>query len=388
MTRLIEEKKLIEELIARETTSGQSNLALMEYVAGYLEDIGVTPELHYSEDKTRANLTASIGPDREGGIVLSGHTDTVPVDGQNWKTDPFKLHEEGGKLYGRGTCDMKVFDAQAIDLVARLATEHQGKLKKPVHLALSYDEELGCIGLQRLLPVWQRHVGKPDLVIVGEPTSLQVANAHKGITCTHTHIQGHGVHSSNPDQGVNAINIAGRLLTSLNQYADYLKSISDSRFTPPHTTLNIGKIKGGSAVNLTADTCEIDWEFRPLPKADPREILAFYEAECNKLRSEYAGLSDHFSIVNDHYVNSPPFLSNPDHPATKTLLELTGHADVIVVPFATEASFFEARGWHTNICGPGDIAQAHQPNEYIEVSQIEKGRQVLAGVAQHCLLEL
>lgn len=273
-------REWIEKLVGFNTVSSESNLELIDCIAKYLKKHGIEATLIHNEEKTKANLFATIGPDVAGGVVLSGHTDVVPVEGQDWSSDPFEVREEGGKLYGRGTADMKGFIAAVLAFVPKFK---EIKLTQPIHFAFSYDEEVGCLGVQSMVRHMAEYIKPPRLVVVGEPTSMQVATAHKGQHVSRTRIWGKEAHSSRPDDGVNAVTVAADLIAYLVGEARQAKliGIQDNDFTPPYTSFNIGPIKGGNAFNIIPNYCEFDWEFRPVPGDNARGILARYDKYIN-----------------------------------------------------------------------------------------------------------
>ena len=359
---------ILGDLIAFDTTSRNSNLPIIDYIAEYLSENGVSSRIVTSEDGQKANLFATIGPEIEGGIVLSGHSDVVPVDGQDWSSDPFDMTERNGRLYGRGTADMKGFIACALAMVPVIKSRD---LPGPVHLAFSYDEEVGCLGVGRLIDVIAAEVPMPSAVIVGEPTSMQIANTHKGICANTTTIHGREAHSSRPQDGVNAIEAAASFVSYLYRLCDELAEIErDERFEPPYTTFNAGRISGGDAVNIIARETKLDWEFRPIPGADADAIAARVDAwvKTDLLPRMQAKDANAF-VETVRNVLVPPF-DAPDSLAEKIARKASGLNSAGAVAFVTEASLFAGAGIPAVICGPGDIAQAHQPDEFIEIGQL------------------
>ncbi len=362
--------RLLSDLVAFDTTSRNSNLAFIEYVADHLDRPGVSVRLIQSDDGTKANLFATLGGETNGGIVLSGHTDVVPVDGQDWTTDPFALTEKDGRLYARGSADMKGFIACAMALVPRFS-ELAGD--KPVHFAFSYDEEVGCLGVGRMIDKIGAELPRPAAVIVGEPTSMQIANAHKGICALTTTIRGREAHSSRPDNGVNAIGIAARFVDNLYRLCDRLAETQrDERFDPPYTTFNVGRIAGGDAINIVARECLVNWEFRPIPGAYADAIAAEVDRFVeDDLLPRMRAVDDHTTIETVRDLLVPP-LDIPEGSAAEALARrATGLNCASTLAFVTEASLFAEAGLPAVICGPGDIAQAHQPDEFIEITQID-----------------
>ena len=357
-------------LVGFDTTSRNSNMELIHFVRDYLGKHGVTATLVFNEDNSKANIIATIGPNVAGGVVLSGHTDVVPVDGQDWATDPFVAVEADGKLYGRGTADMKGFIACAL---AAVPTFVASGLKKPVHLAFSYDEEVGCLGIQAMLPDLKEHIAPPRLVVVGEPTSMKVANAHKGQHVSCTRITGREAHSSRPDDGVNAVEVAAELITFIGGLRDKARDsgVQNELFDPPYTSFNIGPIKGGSAFNIIPNTCEFDWEFRSVPGDDAVAILNAYQAYLDDVvNPRLRALDPVCGAENSVWAYLPPLKAEPGCDAETLALALAAKNDTCVLAFGTEGGHFQSIDFPAVVCGPGDIAQAHKPNEFIELSQL------------------
>ena len=369
-SRLDETKNLLRDLVAFDTTSRNSNLPLIAFVADHLSDRGVTARLIPSADGAKSNLFCTIGPDIPGGVVLSGHSDVVPVDGQDWTTDPFALTEVNGRLYGRGSADMKGFIACALAMTARF---REMDLQRPLHFAFSYDEEIGCLGIGRLIDVVLSELPRPAAVIVGEPTGMQIATAHKGICAMTTTVRGREAHSSRPLDGVNAIGAAASLVSYLYRLCDELGATArDDRFEPPYTTFNVGQISGGDAINIIARECLFNWEFRPIPGAVPADIIARVEAWVKDELLPHMQATDPSCSVENLCEFVVPPLDAPEGSVAETLArEATGLNSTGTVAFVTEASLFAEAGVPAIVCGPGDIAQAHQPDEFIEISQLD-----------------
>lgn len=365
-----ETKSLLRDLVGFDTTSRNSNLPLIEHVADYLSDHGAATRLIPSADGAKANLFATIGPDIPGGVVLSGHSDVVPVDGQNWSTDPFALTEADGKLYGRGSADMKGFIACALAMAPRFA---EMDLNRPIHFAFSYDEEVGCLGVGRLIDVVLSELPRPAAVIVGEPTGMQIASAHKGICAMTTTVRGREAHSSRPQDGVNAISAAASLVSYLYRLCDELAETDrDDRFEPPFTTFNVGQIGGGDAINIIARECLLNWEFRPIPGADPADIIARVEAWVKDELLPRMLATDPSCAVESICEFVVPPLDAPEGSVAEAIArKATGLNSTGTVAFVTEASLFADAGVPAIVCGPGDIAQAHQPDEFIEITQLD-----------------
>lgn len=364
-------KEMIAKLVSFDTTSRNSNLPLIEFVEDYLAQHGITSHRVPSDDGRKANLVATIGPERDGGVILSGHTDVVPVDGQAWVTDPWVLTEKDGKLFGRGTCDMKSFSAVALALVPRLI---ERGLAAPIHFALSYDEEVGCIGARDLIADLTRRDLRPRAVVVGEPTMMRVVNAHKGIRAMTTTVTGHEVHSSQVHKGVNAIAIAAELIRYLSELGVMSVDQGDpsGRFDPPFSSIHVGLIEGGTALNIVPRQCRFMWEIRSLPGVDADAIIDRFAAYADeKLLPRMKAVAEESDIVTVQSHMIPPFLARDQSPAEMLALKLTGRNAAEAVSYGTEAGLFENADLATIVCGPGDIAQAHQPNEFIALEQVD-----------------
>lgn len=380
MGRTYTPREMLEKLISFNTVSDRSNLDLIAFVADYLDGWGVTA--HCVKDPTgdKAALHALIGPATDGGTVLSAHTDVVPVEGQSWSRDPFTAWEEGGRLYGRGAADMKGF---AATVLAKVPDFLKADLRVPVHLALSYDEETGCDGARRLIPRMLDQGPRPARVIVGEPTSMKVVTGHKGITVLKTRITGHPVHSSQLHRGVSAISVAARLIGWLDGQtaANRAKADPDCPFEPPYTTLHCGTIAGGQAHNITAPSCEFVTDIRMLPGELPSRWVEAYrrfvETEVLPGMKAVSALCD-IEII--ELANVPGLGEEQDGAAETTARGLTGDNARNVVVYATEGGLFQHHGLSTVVCGPGSIDQAHQPDEYIELDQLDRCAVFLEGL--------
>lgn len=377
MSDLAPSLDILKTLVGFDTTSRLSNLALIAWIETYLEGHGVPHRRVPSADGLKSNLIATIGPNVEGGAVLSGHTDVVPVDGQPWDTDPFSIAEAHGKLYGRGTCDMKGFLALALGAVPDLIA---AKPRRPVHLALSYDEEIGCLGAPAMIEVIRREVPTPAFVVVGEPTDMVAVNGHKSINNFTVTVTGHEAHSSLTHLGVSANMEAARLMASLVALADRLEAEADpaSPFTPRGATLTIGMVKGGTAGNILARECSFIFDLRCPPGFDPPAILAPFHAEVAAMDAALKVRSPDAGVVLVQRSSTPPFAPEPQGAAEAFARTLAGdNGPPRAVSYAAEAGQFQQAGFSTVICGPGSIEQAHQPNEYVELSQMERGRQFM-----------
>lgn len=373
-------RDLMDKLVSFPTVSRDSNLDLIDFVEEYLDGFGVKSTRVPNEDGTKAALYAHIGPQVSGGIVLSGHTDVVPVDGQAWDTDPFTVTELSGKLYGRGTCDMKGFDALALSAVP-LALERG--IKRPLQIALSYDEEVGCVGAPPMIDhMVSMGMPRADTVLVGEPSMMKVVTGHKGGIGYKMHFQGFEVHSSLAPTGVSAIMMAAKLIDWANQVnaenAAKTPSALAADFIPPYTTLHVGTITGGTAHNITAKDCHFGFDFRIVPGEDIGEWQARFMAKVAELEAEMKAVRPEAGINAAQYFYVPGLRPERDGQAERLVRQLTGENASNVVSYGTEAGQFQERGYSAVICGPGDIAQAHQPNEFVSVDQFKQGEAFIA----------
>lgn len=365
-------RDLLARLVAFDTTSRGSNLELISWVESYLDDLGASHRRVPNADGTKSNLIATLGPDIEGGVVLSGHTDVVPVDGQPWTTEPFTLTERDGRLYGRGTCDMKGFLALALAAAPELAAS----ARRPVHLAFSYDEEIGCLGAPAMIEVIRRELPRPSVVIVGEPTRMEAVNAHKGIATFEVVVTGREAHSSQTHLGVSAIMEAVRLMGSLNDLAARLDAEADpaSPFTPKGPTLTIGLVSGGTAHNILARECRFVFDLRCPAPLTPEGVIAPFLAEAAAMDQALKARAAEAGVTVRMRTNVPPFAPEKDGAAEVLARRLAGdNGPPRVVAFAAEAGQFQQAGFSTVICGPGAIDQAHQPDEYVEIAQLQRG---------------
>ena len=366
---------ILDKLVSFPTVSRDSNLGLIDFVEEYLDGYGVSSTRVPNEDGTKAALYAHIGPQVDGGVVLSGHTDVVPVDGQAWDTDPFTVTERQGKLYGRGTCDMKGFDALALSAVP-LALERG--IKRPLQIALSYDEEVGCTGAPPMIDhMVAMGMPRADTVLVGEPSMMKIANSHKGSVGYDMHFRGFEVHSSLAPTGVSAIMMAAKFINWANdvniENAAKTPSTLAADFMPPYTTLHTGKIRGGTAHNITAKDCYFDLSFRLVPGEDIAAWEARLMAKVAELEAEMKAVRPEAGISAVKSFHVPGLLPEVQGRAEAMVRHLTGENASNVVSYGTEAGQFQERGYSAVICGPGDIAQAHQPNEFISVDQFKQG---------------
>ena len=376
-------RDMLARLVAFDTTSREGNIPLIDFVEAYLADWGIKSLRVDYEAGKKTNLYATIGPDIAGGIVLSGHTDVVPVDGQKWATDPFEVTEKDGLLHGRGTCDMKGFLAIALALVPDFKA---AKLKVPVHLALSCDEEVGCLGVRPLVAYMKQHLPRPKAVIVGEPTLMKVVNAHKGAHTFSTEVIGHEAHSCNTHMGVNSILVAGELLTEISRLAAEMRERGDpsGRFHPPYTTVHVGLIEGGTAKNIVPRRCAFRWETRLLPGADPDEVPEKFNRFARSLESAMKAVAKETGITTDRTNSVPGLRPEPDSPAEHLALHLAEANGTAAVSYGTEAGLFQEIGIPTIICGPGSIDHAHQPDEFIAISEMAKCEGFMKRLIRHC----
>ncbi len=362
--------ELIGRLVAFDTVSAHSNLELIGFVRDYLKAHGIDSRLTFDVAGNKANLLAAIGPSVPGGIVLSGHTDVVPAAGQPWDSDPFTAVERDGRLYGRGTADMKSFLAVALALVPEFLA---AKLRVPIYLALSYDEEVGCLGVGDLLADMATALPPPAAAIIGEPTSMRLINRHKGFYPFSTTVTGRDGHSSGTPRGVNAIAYAAEIIAFLSRLADEIarQGPFDDGFDPPYTTINVGKIGGGAAVNIIARECSFDWECRPIPGFDVDALRGRFDAFVASLLPRMRAVAPEADVATTLRSASPPLVPEADSPTEALVRLLTGANAAGAVSFGTEASRFQQAGIPAVICGPGSIDQAHQPNEFIALEQVE-----------------
>ncbi|MBR9902433.1 MAG: acetylornithine deacetylase [Gammaproteobacteria bacterium] len=368
---MMQSRLLLEKLVAFETVSRASNLNLIEFIRGYLDDLGVTSQLVYNDSGSKANLWATIGPADRGGIVLSGHTDVVPVEGQAWTFPPFKLTEHDGKLYGRGSADMKGFLAC---MLAAVPTFLATPLRTPIHLAFSYDEEVGCLGVRSLLEYIKEQAHPPVACIVGEPTELKPILGHKGKLAMRCHVHGAACHSAYAPDGVNAIEFASHLIVKLTEMGAELRDKQlDYRFDPPFTTLQTGTISGGNALNIVPTDCCFDWEIRTLPSADGEQICSeLKQYACQELEPQMRAVKADTGIHFEPLLAYPGLLLDQSAPLAKFIALLANSSDFSTVAFGTEGGLFHQVGIPAVICGPGSMAQGHKPDEFIAIEQLHK----------------
>jgi acetylornithine deacetylase len=376
-------RALLESLIGFATVSRASNLDMIEFIRHYLDELGVESELFYNTERTKANLFATIGPRERGGIVLSGHTDVVPVEGQAWTVEPFRLTERDGRLYGRGTADMKGFIASVLAAVPRFV---ERELKLPVHLAFSYDEEVGCLGVRPMLAELERRPHRPVLCLIGEPTELKPVLGHKGKLAMRCQVKGAPCHSAYAPYGVNAIQYAARMIGRLEEIGEQLAQPEhhDERFDPPFSTVQTGVIKGGRALNIVPAECEFDFEVRALPGFDARrvadELQTYAEAELlPKMRAVKSNADIRFQSLSTY----PGLATSPDSEAARLLALLSGSNEFGTVAFGTEGGLFEHAGIPAVVCGPGSMDQGHKPDEFVTVEQLSDCDAMLARLVDY-----
>ncbi|MEX5554172.1 acetylornithine deacetylase [Pseudomonas pergaminensis] len=373
-------RDLLAQLVRFDTTSRESNLALIDFVRTYLQDHGVACELVYNEHKSKANLLATIGPAEVPGIVLSGHTDVVPVDGQRWSVAPFELTEKDGQLYGRGTADMKGYIACVLACVPALV---QATLRMPVHIALSYDEEVGCLGVRSLIERFHGQPVKPLLCVIGEPTELKPVLGHKGKLAMRCQVHGAACHSAYAPSGVNAIEYAARLIGELVRLGEALKAPQhlDQRFDPAFSTVQTGLINGGKALNIVPQDCSFDFEVRSLPTQDPWQVARQLQVYAEQtLLPAMRAVSAQSAISISELSSYPGLATSLESQAAEWVAQFCGSQDFGTVAFGTEGGLFDQAGIPTVVCGPGSMEQGHKPDEFISVAQLQACDRMLARV--------
>jgi acetylornithine deacetylase len=373
---------ILARLVAFDTTSAKSNLALIGWVADYLDRRGIAVTLTHDDAGEKANLFATIGPVERGGVMLSGHTDVVPVAGQDWESEPFALTRRGDRLFGRGSADMKGFIAASLAALPEFLAH---PLATPIHFAFSYDEEVGCFGAPRLIEKLPEGAARPKLVIIGEPTLMRVVTAQKGCTVFATTVTGLETHSSATHRGVNAIVAAGEIIAALERLAEEHRAAPrpESGFEPPYTTFSVGTIGGGTAQNIVPRSCRFTWEYRLVPWDDgaaiERRIAEFIEGDLlPRLRRVHPGAA----VTTERLADVPALAPAHHSPAEELARRLTGDNSTGAIAFATEAGLFQRAAIPAVVCGPGSIAQAHQPNEYIDIAQIDAAMDFMRRLAR------
>jgi acetylornithine deacetylase len=360
---------LVKTLIGFDTTSRLSNLALIDFAQALLEKSGARCRRTPDATGAKANLFASFGPEGDGGYVLSGHTDVVPVDGQDWASDPFRAEVRDGKLFGRGACDMKGFVGVALSLAGEMG---KARLARPLHIALSYDEEVGCVGVTGLLDDLKQQAIKPALAIIGEPTLMAMVGAHKGGAKLVTRCHGQEHHSSAPEKGANAVMMAGEFIALLGDVWKDLRADPDPRFDPPHSTVQATIVHGGTAVNILARETDVTWEYRALPDSDGAAIVETVKRRAaEEILPRYRARSVQAALTTELHAHYPGLAMDEDSPAISLARELTGANQVQAVSYGTEAGHFQSYGIPAVICGPGSIDQAHRADEFVALSELD-----------------
>jgi acetylornithine deacetylase len=362
--------EVLTRLIAFDTTSRNSNLELIAWAEDFLRQRGIVSRRVANAEGTKANLYATIGPDAPGGVVLSGHTDVVPVDDQFWSSDPWTLTERGGKLYGRGVADMKSFLALAL---AHVEAARAAALKQPLILAFSYDEEIGCLGAPSMIAELAAQADKPAVAIVGEPTSMKVVSAHKGVRSFIVEVVGREAHSSLPDQGVSAVMEAVKLMALVAEMGREARAETHAHFDPPGPTMTIGKVEGGTASNILARRCSFIWDLRCPEQTQADAVEERFRAAAEKIDAEIKRRVPDGGVTITRRTNTPGLAIVRDSAAEALARAITGDNETRAVAYAAEAGLFQRAGIPAIICGPGSIEQAHQPDEWIERAQIEEG---------------
>ena len=384
MAQILTPLEILAKLVSFPTVSQVSNLDLIDWLDTYLTCHAIPTARHWNEDRTKAALLAHAGPWRTGGVVLSGHSDVVPVVGQTWSSDPFALIQRGGRLYGRGVCDMKGY--VALSVWALVEAQRLG-LQRPLQLALSYDEEVGCTGAGPMLETLQSTFPKASLALIGEPSQMQPISAHKGGVGYQVCVQGFEVHSSLLPYGVSAIMEGARLIGWVNDRNTALQAAKPAAlaalFDPPFSTLHVGMISGGTAHNITAANCRFAVEMRVVPGEDLEALAAEFEQAAHALAQRLKKVHPGAGVDLQRFFRVPALQPDPQGEAEALVRRLTGANAGGVVSYGTEAGIFQAAGYSAVVCGPGDIAQAHQPDEYLDVAQFGSGQAFMARLLEN-----
>ncbi len=373
---------ILERLVGFKSVSGRPTHEIVGYIKDYLETHGLDVQLSYDEAGERANVFATIGPEIDGGVILNGHTDVVPVEGQKWATEPFQLTRKGDRFYGRGSVDMKSFLAC---VMAAVPTFQAADLKRPVHVAFTFDEETGGFGMPVLLEQMASKTFRPEIVIVGEPTEMNIVTGHKGGDEMRTEIIGHEVHSCDPTRGANAISAAIQLIAKIEKIGARIAEnpVEGSMFQPPYGTFNIGTIEGGAARNATAGWCNFDWEYRPMPGEDPAPVIKEIRDYAEQvLLPPMKAVHEKTEINVITEVSVPALDDRLADRAANFVAEITGRNSRGVVSFGTDAGYFSDAEFSTVVCGPGTIMRAHAPDEYIELTELAQGMDFMEGIAR------
>jgi acetylornithine deacetylase len=371
-TQLSDTVALLGDLIAFPTVSELSNLDMIAYLAHRLEHEGARVEVFHDDIGHKANLFATIGPEADGGIVLSGHSDVVPVDEQDWASYPFEMTEHEGLLYGRGTCDMKGFIAAAVAMAPYFVDKVRDR---PIHFAFTYDEEVGCLGGQALVESLRERGIRPDVALIGEPTLMRIVEGHKGCYEYTTHFHGLAGHGSAPERGVNAVEYAVRYVNRLLELKQRLRerAPANSRFDPPWSTINTGSLTGGVAHNVIASIAQLEWEMRPVQASDAEYVKEDLRRYCEEVLLPAMRETCPDADISTEVIGEVDGLEPAEiNEAKEIMMELTGQDDCEVVAFGTEAGIFQQYGMSAVVCGPGSIHQAHKPDEYVSIEQLQK----------------
>lgn len=378
-------RQLLDRLVSFPTVSRDSNLALVDWLEGYLTGHGIECHRHWNEDRQKAALMAHAGPRVPGAVVLSGHSDVVPVDGQDWTSDPWVVVERDGRLYGRGTCDMKGYVALSVWALVR--AQKMG-VRRPVQLALSYDEEVGCTGAPPMIATMGQVLPKGSAALIGEPSNMKIITGHKGGTGFHVHVKGFEVHSSLLPYGVSAIMEGARLIGWVNDRNAEIQAKTPTpiaaTFYPPFTTLHVGMISGGTAHNITAADCRFAVEMRVVPGEEVDTHARLFEAEVARLDGALKARRPEAGVHLERFFGVPALVPEENGEAEALARRLTGDNATGVVSYGTEAGQFQEAGYSAIVCGPGDIAQAHQPDEYLELSEFEAGQRFMERLLAEC----
>lgn len=371
--------QILAKLVSFPVLGGESNMSIINWISSYLDDLGIAITLVPNEERNKASLHCRIGPPVDGGVILSGHSDVVPVEGQDWNTDPFQLADPGdGKLYGRGSCDMKGFLACFLALAPEM---RKHPLKKPIYFAISYDEEVGCLAAPALAQdIIDSYEEKARFAIIGEPSLMQPTVGQKGICVLKTIVNGSAGHSSRIRQEVSAIHESARLILWLESYMDKLiaKGNIDPRFDPPYSSIHVGKIKGGVAHNIVADHASFLCDIRTIPQDSLQEIRNEFAAYCREREQELRSIFPEFQIITEAYHPPVPALdTHEDQDIVGLVKRISGNDQLMAVSYAAEAGQFAEAGFESIICGPGSIEQAHRANEFIAKSELDKGVSML-----------
>ena len=379
-------EQLLGRLIAYDTTSTTSNLALIEFIRNYLDDFSLSSQLVYNDDKTCANLYATIGPDDVGGVMLSGHTDVVPTSGQNWNSDPYQIKTDDQAFYGRGACDMKGFIACVLAAVPQLTAQ---KLLTPVHLAFSYDEEIGCVGVKKLIDAMQGFEIKPKIGLIGEPTDMTMVVGHKGKAAFRVEVSGVSCHSAYISNGVNAVEYAAELISYIRKMNAEVqqRQLIDNTYTVPHSTFHVGNISGGTALNIVPKQCQFEFEIRNLPQDQLDDLIHEIKHYARDVLLADMQTKAEDSDISFNPISNYPGLNTARDSSviayTRSINPINQFGDN--VSFGTEAGLFDQQlGINSVVCGPGSIDQAHKPDEFVSRRQMQYCDKMLENLSHQC----